>query len=399
MPTASRYSGIQPEHAAHPERPHAALALQRGRHDVAADDEEDEDAVVARVEIVIDDRPNVLERVVAEVVEDHRERRQAAEHVEPAQSRSRPGRIRRGTLRGLGRFGHGCRLYNVTAGHDSVTRIYPAMPASLYIFLRGQSALGSSHIVVATPRRARTCLYHSYHRPFGILLCSIFSSERPRSFSPFSLLGHWRGRHGPAAATRDPARDWPCPTDCCYDHSVLNAPLAQLAEQRTLNPRVRGSSPWRRTRSDLGLRSLQVFLFGPFHAHGSSTFARQSGPKPDTMKATEPLAQARAAVALLSKALDHDDPATLNRAVELLRSALAGTGGQPVPPGWLSNLGVALRIRYVRLGVPGDLDEAIELGRRAVRGDHSQRPWHLANLAAALRLRALRPAASSSRPG
>src|SRR5262245_45246463 len=32
----------------------------------------------------------------------------------------------------------------------------------------------------------------------------------------------------------------------------LQAPLAQLAEQRTLNPRVRGSSPWRRTRLDLG---------------------------------------------------------------------------------------------------------------------------------------------------
>src|SRR2546430_1023779 len=29
---------------------------------------------------------------------------------------------------------------------------------------------------------------------------------------------------------------------------VANAPLAQLAEQRTLNPRVRGSSPSRRTR-------------------------------------------------------------------------------------------------------------------------------------------------------
>jgi hypothetical protein len=67
---------------------------------------------------------------------------------------------------------------------------------------------------------------------------------------------------------------------------------------------------------------------------------------------TEPRAQARAAVALLSKVLDRDDPATLNRAVELLRSALAGTGGQPVPPGWLSNLGVALRTRYVRLGAP-----------------------------------------------
>jgi hypothetical protein len=33
--------------------------------------------------------------------------------------------------------------------------------------------------------------------------------------------------------------------------TASQAPLAQLAEQRTLNPRVRGSSPWRRTRSDL----------------------------------------------------------------------------------------------------------------------------------------------------
>ena len=39
---------------------------------------------------------------------------------------------------------------------------------------------------------------------------------------------------------------------CCYHHWVAIAPLAQLAEQRTLNPRVRGSSPWRRTRTDLG---------------------------------------------------------------------------------------------------------------------------------------------------
>jgi hypothetical protein len=39
------------------------------------------------------------------------------------------------------------------------------------------------------------------------------------------------------------------------------APLAQLAEQRTLNPRVRGSSPWRRTRSELQLcASLRLSL-------------------------------------------------------------------------------------------------------------------------------------------
>ena len=37
------------------------------------------------------------------------------------------------------------------------------------------------------------------------------------------------------------------------------APLAQLAEQRTLNPRVRGSSPWRRTRNDLGFHCSRSF--------------------------------------------------------------------------------------------------------------------------------------------
>src|SRR5215472_8003 len=36
------------------------------------------------------------------------------------------------------------------------------------------------------------------------------------------------------------------PARGCY-HRCSLAPLAQLAEQRTLNPRVRGSSPWRRT--------------------------------------------------------------------------------------------------------------------------------------------------------
>ena len=34
-------------------------------------------------------------------------------------------------------------------------------------------------------------------------------------------------------------------------------------EQRTLNPRVRGSSPWRRTRDDLGLYRPQVFFLCP----------------------------------------------------------------------------------------------------------------------------------------
>jgi hypothetical protein len=56
-------------------------------------------------------------------------------------------------------------------------------------------------------------------------------------------------------------RDSQWPAGSCYDHSVLNAPLAQLAEQRTLNPRVRGSSPWRRTRKSPGQSHSRRWLW------------------------------------------------------------------------------------------------------------------------------------------
>ena len=49
----------------------------------------------------------------------------------------------------------------------------------------------------------------------------------------------------------------------CATIAKSHAPLAQLAEQRTLNPRVRGSSPWRRTRTDLGFYKSQVFSLCP----------------------------------------------------------------------------------------------------------------------------------------
>src|ERR1019366_3397419 len=67
-----------------------------------------------------------------------------------------------------------------------------------------------------------------------------FSCERPMALS---------SNAEPRAAERDSQP----PADSCYDHSVLHAPLAQLAEQQTLNLRVRGSSPWRRTHSELEL--------------------------------------------------------------------------------------------------------------------------------------------------
>ena len=49
-------------------------------------------------------------------------------------------------------------------------------------------------------------------------------------------------------------------------------------EKRTLNPRVRGSSPWRRTRFDLGFYCSRSFFMCPFCPHVGSVFAREFGP-------------------------------------------------------------------------------------------------------------------------
>jgi hypothetical protein len=48
---------------------------------------------------------------------------------------------------------------------------------------------------------------------------------------------------------------------------TFQAPLAQLAEQQTLNLRVRGSSPWRRTHSDLGFYLSGSASWRPFAAN------------------------------------------------------------------------------------------------------------------------------------
>ena len=61
--------------------------------------------------------------------------------------------------------------------------------------------------------------------------------------------------------------------------------------QRTLNPRVRGSSPWRRTRTGLAFWPSFYPGSGPFSGRGCSTFARQSGsgrPGRDSMPGLAP---------------------------------------------------------------------------------------------------------------
>ena len=49
-------------------------------------------------------------------------------------------------------------------------------------------------------------------------------------------------------------------------------------QERTLNPRVRGSSPWRRTRSDLGFHHPRSFFACPFCPRVCSMFARAHAP-------------------------------------------------------------------------------------------------------------------------
>ncbi len=88
---------VEAEDPADPEGPHAALALQRRGHDVAADNEEDEDAVIAGVDPVVDRVVDRLGDEGAEVVEDHAQGRDPAQHVEPGQPAARP---RRGALPG-----------------------------------------------------------------------------------------------------------------------------------------------------------------------------------------------------------------------------------------------------------------------------------------------------------
>ncbi|MEO3813451.1 CHAT domain-containing tetratricopeptide repeat protein, partial [Sphaerisporangium sp. B11E5] len=81
----------------------------------------------------------------------------------------------------------------------------------------------------------------------------------------------------------------------------------------------------------------------------------------------------------------------LDEAVEMGREAV-----RRMPPDHpergvsLNNLGIAVRTRFERLGAVGDLDEAVEVGREAVRAmpaDHPEHVKYLSNLVFTLQLR------------
>jgi hypothetical protein len=124
------------------------------------------------------------------------------------------------------------------------------------------------------------------------------------------------------------------------------APLAQLAEQRTLNPRVRGSSPWRRTRSDLGLYRFQVIFLCPICPVAGSVLARVFFRGP------------RAAAKTGSDSLAHCDPHLLGG----LRTVIGA--GRASPDGLLP----CRRAGHAPRGLPGvfaaDLNQRVPCARR-----------------------------------
>ena len=61
-------------------------------------------------------------------------------------------------------------------------------------------------------------------------------------------------------------------------------------DTHSLNPRVRGSSPWRRTRTDLGFHCSKSFFMCPVCPHVCSMFARAHGPSnPRLVKTAHPV--------------------------------------------------------------------------------------------------------------
>ncbi len=93
---------------------------------------------------------------------------------------------------------------------------------------------------------------------------------------------------------------------------------------------------------------------------------------------------------MLRQAVEHDDPAALDRSIELLAASVNGTTDPADRHGVLSNLAAALQTRFERRGASQDLDKAIEYLREAIglRGDDDpQQAPTLSNLGNMLRLR------------
>jgi tetratricopeptide (TPR) repeat protein len=97
------------------------------------------------------------------------------------------------------------------------------------------------------------------------------------------------------------------------------------------------------------------------------------------------------AVDQLSRCVTGDLGADLDQAVELSSATLSLTPlRHPARAGYLSNLGLAYRLRFEYTGAVADLDQAIQIGEAVVQAsseDHHRLAGRLSNLGIAYRLR------------
>ena len=97
------------------------------------------------------------------------------------------------------------------------------------------------------------------------------------------------------------------------------------------------------------------------------------------------------AVTLLKQAMSGSDLNLITTTVSLWQRVLTAIpADHPDRVAMLSNLGLALQLRFERVGALADLDEAITVGRAAAQtapADHPDRAGYLSNLSGALRVR------------
>jgi tetratricopeptide (TPR) repeat protein len=134
-------------------------------------------------------------------------------------------------------------------------------------------------------------------------------------------------------------------------------------------------------RDKLGTPASDLFAWSSISYPRSESPLTSSGPDWWTLEASS----------LLRRKQTADNPDALDRAIDLLRSALHATlSDDPARVEQLTNLAGALGRRHDRGGNEADLEEAITAARAALEAssdDDSQRPTMLSNLGVALRLR------------
>ena len=156
---------------------------------------------------------------------------------------------------------------------------------------RGCAAAGTPQVQQPlASRRLLLCLclrvhFGHYQQGSQIVPSTLADSGRNRRSLPIQWsrpIWFWCSLHAcsDAPVRRDSARHYAvrfCPwsRDIFAGTGVKAQVVAERyrTEQRTLNPRVRGSSPWRRTRSDLGFCHSRSFFMCPFCPHAGSVVA------------------------------------------------------------------------------------------------------------------------------